>query len=55
MLARLRSKSFKLGFSTMWTENFQMYNLGLEKTEEQIANIGWIMEKAKDFQKNTYF
>ena len=32
-----------------------MYNLGLEKTEEQIANIGWITEKAKDFQKNTYF
>ena len=34
MLARLRSKSFKLGFSSMWTENFQKYNLGLEETEE---------------------
>ena len=31
-LARLRS--FKLGFSSMWTDNFQMYKLGLEKTEE---------------------
>ena len=24
----------KLGFSSMWTENFQMYKLGLEKAEE---------------------
>ena len=28
------SKSSKLGFITMWTENFQMYKLGLEKAEE---------------------
>ena len=34
MLARLCSKSFKLGFSSTWTKNFQMYKLGLEKTEE---------------------
>ena len=34
MLVRLCSKSFKLGFRTMWTENFQMYRLGLEKAEE---------------------
>ena len=27
-------KSFKLHFSSMWTENFQMYNLSLEKEEE---------------------
>ena len=31
---RLSSKSFKLGFSSTWTENFQMYRLGLEKAEE---------------------
>ena len=24
-------------------------------TRDQIANIHWIMEKAKEFQKNTYF
>ena len=24
-------------------------------TRDQIANIRWIMEKAKEFQKNTYF
>ena len=34
MPARLCSKSFQLGFSNMWTENFQMYKLGLEKVEE---------------------
>ena len=34
MLAKLRSKSLKLGFSSMRTENFQMYKLDLEKTEE---------------------
>ena len=28
------SKSFKLGFSNTWTENFQMYKLCLEKAEE---------------------
>ena len=35
-----------------------MFKLVLEKAEEpeiQIANIRWIMEKAKVFQKNTYF
>ena len=30
----LHPKSFKLGFSSMWTENFKMYELGLEKAEE---------------------
>ena len=34
MPARLCSKSFKLGFSSTWTENIQMYKLGLEKAEE---------------------
>ena len=32
--------------------------LGLENVEEerdQIANVCWIVEKAKDFQENTYF
>ena len=34
MLARLCSKSFKLGFSSTSIKNFQMYKLGLEKAEE---------------------
>ena len=34
MLVRSCSKFFKLGFSSTWTKNFQMYKLGLEKAEE---------------------
>ena len=34
MLARSCWKSFKPGFNSMWTKNFQMYKLGLEKAEE---------------------
>ena len=34
MLARKCSKSFKLGFNSMWTKSFQMYKLNLEKTDE---------------------
>ena len=34
-----------------------MFKLVLEKAEEpdQIANICWIIEKAREFQKNIYF
>ena len=50
MLASWFSKSFKLGFSSMWTENFQTYK-GRE-TRDQMANIQW---EAREFQKNVYF
>ena len=42
----------------MWTMNFQMFQAGFRKgrgTRDQIANIHWIMEKAREFQKNIYF
>ena len=42
----------------MQTVNFQMFKLVLEKAEEpeiNNANIRWIMEKAREFQKNIYF
>ena len=33
-----------------------MFKLVLEKAEEpEIANIGWIIEKAREFQKYIYF
>ena len=32
-------KSFKLGFRTMWTENFQMYKVDLEKAEEPVIKL----------------
>ena len=38
--------------------NFQMFKLDLEKAEEpetQTASICWIIEKAREFQKNIYF
>ena len=38
--------------------NFQMFKLDLEKAEgtrNQIGNICWIIEKAREFQKNIYF
>ena len=33
--------------------NFQMFKLVL--LGDQIANIRWIIKKARDFQKNIYF
>ena len=43
----------------MWTVNFQMFKLVLEKAEEPEiklpTSVCWIMEKAKEFQKNLYF
>ena len=37
--------------------NFQMFKLVLEEAEEQeiIANIQWIIKKAREFQKNICF
>ena len=45
------------GFNSMWTESFQVFKLDLEKTgtRDQIANICWIIEKAREFQENIYF
>ena len=57
MLARLCSKSFKLGFSSTWPENLQFtrwFQRG-RGTRDHIASICWIMEKAREFQKNIYF
>ena len=38
--------------------NFQVFKLVYRKgrgTRDQIANIHWIIEKAREFQKNIYF
>ena len=57
--SKVMLKILQLGFTSMWTRNFQMYKLDLDKAEEQIekaidqiANICWITEKAREFQKN---
>ena len=57
MLVSLFSESFKLGFSNTWTVNF-VVQPGFRKgrgTRDQIANIHWIIKKAREFQKNIYF
>ena len=58
MLARKCSRTFKLVFSSMWTENFPEIQAGFRKgrgARDQIANIHRIIEKARQFQKNIYF
>ena len=47
MLVRLCSKSFKLDFGSMWTENFQMYKLGLEKVEEPEIKLPTFVESKR--------
>ena len=57
MLARLYSKSFRLGFSSMWTEYFQMYKLGLEKAEEPVTNCKHLLghRESKEIPEKHYF
>ena len=58
ILARSCSKSFKLGFNSMWTKNFQMYTMDLEKPEEpEIKLLTFIGSKkrAREFHKNISF
>ena len=47
----------KPGFSNMWTMNFQMFKLDLEKAEEPEIKLSTSAgsSKAKEFQKNIYF
>ena len=52
MLARSCSKSFKWGFNSTWTENSDVqaeFRKG-RGTRDQIPNIHWIIEKAREFQ-----
>ena len=55
--SKVMLKSFKVGFSNTWTKNFQTqarFSKG-RGSREQIANICWIIEKARKFQENIYF
>ena len=52
-LAKQCSKFSMLGFNSTWTKNFDV-QAGFRKDREtrvQIANIHWIIEKAREFQK----
>ena len=55
MLAKLCSKSFKLGFSSMSTEKFHMYMLDLEKAEEPAIKLAIFVgsqRKQRNFNKH---
>ena len=51
------SKSFKLGFSSTWTENFQMHEVGSKRQKDQRSNCQHLLDhrKTREFQKNIYF
>ena len=56
MLVRLCSKSFKLGFSSMQTKNFQMYKLSLETAKEpeiKLPTIAGSLRKQKNSRKTS--
>jgi len=55
MPASLCSKSFKLSFSSVWTENFQMYTLDSDEAEEPEIKLPTFTESRRKFQKNIYF
>ena len=51
-------KIFQVSFQQYVNRELQDVQAGFRKSREirdQIANISWIMEKAREFQKNTYF
>ena len=50
-------KILQARLTNTWTVNFQMFKEDLEKAEAQRsnANICWIIEKAREFQKYIYF
>ena len=57
-LTRLCSKSFKLGFQQYVNRELWGVQSEFRKgrgTRDQIANIPWIIQKARLFQKNIYF
>ena len=58
MLAKYCSKFSKPGFKKMWTMNFQMFKLDLEKAEEPEIKLPTFVgssKKARDFQRNIHF
>ena len=58
MPVRLYSKSFKLGFNSMRTENFHRYKLDLEKAEEpeiKLSTTTGLQKRPRNSRKNIYF
>ena len=58
MLARLCSKSFKVGFSSTWITNFQMYKLDFEevdKPENKLPTFTGSWRKQRNSRKTSIF
>ena len=58
MLAMLYSKSFKARFQKYVNRELPDVQVGFQRgrgIRDKIANVCWIMDKARKFQKNTYF
>ena len=58
MLAKECSKFSKPGFNSMWTMNFQMFKLDLEKAEEpeiELPTFVGSSKKQESSRKNIYF
>ncbi|KAF7243638.1 hypothetical protein EYD10_10057 [Varanus komodoensis] len=55
MLAKLCSKSYKLGSSCMWTENYQKYRQGFEEAEELEIKWPTYIGSWRKPEKNIYF
>ena len=56
--SKIMLKILQVWLQSTWTKNFQVFKLDLEKAEEprdQIANIRWVIKRAREFQKNIYF
>ena len=55
---KIRSKSFKLGFSSIWADNLQMYKLGLEKAKEPEiklpTSIGSLKKRENSIKTSTF-
>ena len=53
--SKVMLKFSKLGFNGMWTKNFQMYKLDLQKAEEPWSNCQYLLDRSisRGFQKKT--
>ena len=58
MLKILQMRLVRESFNSMWTKNFQMFKLDLEKAEEpeiKLPTSAGSYKKAREFQKYIYF
>ena len=56
--SKVMLKILQAGFQQYMNREFPDFQAGFRKgrgTRDQIANISWIIEKAREYQKNIYF